>query len=190
MKYLLIIGICLYSFSVFAGDYSVEDLLGMDQAELDQVYLRCGSARLPDGAYQGKAMLLPGSSLNKASVWLAGFVWQGKTFDRERGTLINRIVGFEAAEGRFYHSKSEVDGRISVVIDYKHTSVFFKRVHDELREVSPGLYLGRAYYTPRCATEIMAVNFILDFQAKPFCKRTFYRHRAPATSRQGKLASR
>jgi hypothetical protein len=35
------------------------------------------------------------------------------------------------------------------VIDYSKTSFFFKKVRDEIREIEPGVYLGKVWWGER-----------------------------------------
>jgi|SRR6185312_2726045 len=85
------------------------------------------------------------------------FPWAGKTFtseDAERGSGDNRVrlVGTRHAvpfTTRF--GTSTVDGRPCIVLDYDFP------LHDELREVSPGLFLG-----PACLRRHVVVWFGLQ----------------------------
>ena len=46
-----------------------------------------------------------------------------------------------------------LDGKPSIVMDYGETSLVWADVRDEVREVAPGLYLGRMYRLKPCGPE-------------------------------------
>lgn len=81
------------------------------------------------------------------------FPWAGKTFralDEERGDGVNRVrllgerYRFELSFG-----PSAIDGEPCVILDYdlSENPWPIRQIRDELREVSPGLFLGPALAT-------------------------------------------
>ena len=72
-------------------------------------------------------------------------IWMGKTF--YPGYLRNRMTGaqLEAFHGAVYIGPSYADGRPTWFVDYAWTLTGF--LHDEVREVTPGVYLGFAHNT-------------------------------------------
>ena len=143
-------------------DITIDELETMSQGELDTTYLEAKAGPIPHGVSEGTARFFPDSLLDGATQQLAYFFWQGKVFDAEDGYLINRVAGFRAVVAELYHGESLLDGEESVIIDYSNTSILFGAVRDEIRQISPTIYLGRAYV----ATPLgyyMAVNFILEF---------------------------
>jgi hypothetical protein len=84
---------------------------------------------------------------------LASFPWGGKTFQGsgERGTGINRVhLGGRHAlfPFRTFIRPSVVDGAPSVTLDYDlpDNPAFIRAIHDEVREIEPGLFLGPAMW--------------------------------------------
>lgn len=84
-----------------------------------------------------------------------GFPWGGKSFFSEargRGRGINRVrLGPLRFEWYPFDTKigpSRLDGKDTVVLDYdKAENPFFIRpIHDEIREIAPGLFLGSAMW--------------------------------------------
>jgi hypothetical protein len=85
------------------------------------------------------------------------FVWEGKTFastSKRAGRGINRIAG-GAILGRqdlfpFTTSigPSVIDGKDAVILDYEQPEnpPYIRHIHDEIREVAPGLFLGPAMW--------------------------------------------
>ena len=51
-----------------------------------------------------------------------------------------------------------MDGAESIILDYSQTSLIAWFVHDEIREVAAGLYLGQAYIG-----KMRFIRFALEF---------------------------
>ena len=51
-----------------------------------------------------------------------------------------------------------MDNQETIVIDYTKTSLMARQIRDEIREVSPGTYLGIVYYG-----QLKTINFVLQF---------------------------
>jgi hypothetical protein len=100
------------------------------------------------------------------------FVWDGKTFssvDDRHGRGINRVqlssvLGRQSLfpfETRI--EASAVDGRKAIVLDYDlpENPSYIRLIHDEIREVEPGLYLGPAMLKT-ARGKVTALWFALD----------------------------
>jgi hypothetical protein len=87
--------------------------------------------------------------------------WKGKVFDADRGELRNEIspLGVRAIRAKVYKAPSWFDGKDCIVLDYSHTSFVARRIRDEIREVSPGVFLGIVYWG-----RAKLINFALTFQ--------------------------
>ena len=145
---------------------SLDDLAKKRFEELSALYDRGrvpASLRAVDGPLIGRMLVLKGLAkgpLAKQLRRFAGskaFVWGGKSFSAEsdkRGTGINRVnlpgvLGRQNLfpfETRF--DSSAVDGKETIVLDYDlaENPPYIRRIHDEIREVAPGLYLGPAMW--------------------------------------------
>lgn len=129
--------------------YDVQQLLGMTQEQLDELFKASPAGDIPDGEAEGTAIIAPGT---KYSGYIAQVVnhfgWQGKVFDGQHGFLKNRILlfGIEAIVAKVYKGPSWLDGKECIVLDYSDTSIVAQRVRDEIRLISPGLYLGKVYW--------------------------------------------
>jgi hypothetical protein len=140
------------------------DLLSISSAALDELYRVAPAGPIPRGLGSGTAIVLPGRTLGR---WIARFVrlaaWQGKHFDADGRQLVNSISPFRARAVRaaVYEDASRLDGRPSISIDYSKTSWVARWVHDEIREIEPGRYLGLVYLRRRR----LPVRFILEFPA-------------------------
>jgi hypothetical protein len=72
-------------------------------------------------------------------------VWQGKVFEANNTTAVNRFFGLPVVRAQVYQGQSWHDGSPSLVLDYSQTSRVYARYRDEIRQVAPGLFLGLMY---------------------------------------------
>ncbi|TKB25237.1 hypothetical protein FCL47_14345 [Desulfopila sp. IMCC35006] len=132
---------------------TVKMWLGKSREELDAIYRNAEPGNIPEGDTRGTA-ILAGSVFAKIVAFLAGvFAWQGKIFDlfssdRQAGVLVNKITPFSLTfiVAKVYRDKSWLDGKDTIVIDYSKTSFFARVIRDEIREVEPGVYLGKVWW--------------------------------------------
>lgn len=106
----------------------------------------------------------------------AAFPWGGKSFASRtatEGTGINRVHLGGRHQLFPFHTRfapSQVDGRSTIVLDYDlpDNPGLIRKIHDEIREVSPGLFLGPAMWKTQGAPAFV-LWFALDTraQAKP-----------------------
>lgn len=108
---------------------------------------------MPTGDTRGTA-IVTGALLPRTLARLAKLLaWQGKVFDMfandgEAGILINKITPFSLSfiVAKVYRDASWMDRKDTIVIDYSSTSFFAKVIRDEIRQVEPGLYLGKVWW--------------------------------------------
>ncbi len=140
---------------------TLDDLAGKGAAELAGLYAQGGPPSLSDldGAPEGRMLAFAGAlgrgrpfrALRRFAVQ-PFFPWDGKTFHArtaEAGWGINRVraVGdLFRFETRF--GPSALDGKECLILDYDLPSNPWpiRQIHDELRDVSPGLFLGPAMW--------------------------------------------
>ena len=128
--------------------YDVAQLLKMSQEQLDDLFKKSAAGKIPDGEADGTAIVAPGTKYSKAIAQLINhFAWQGKVFDAKKGVLKNKILvlGLNAIIAKVYKGKSWLDGKECTVLDYSETSLVARRIRDEIRQIGPGLYLGKVY---------------------------------------------
>jgi hypothetical protein len=125
-----------------AGPVTADRLVRMTETQLDQLYQSMGPGVQPRGKVRGIAIVSPGSKFGPAMSKGAKFVWQGKFFNEDGQSAVNRFFGVKAVRGNLYYGPSWVDGRTSLILDYKDTSLVYGRYRDEIRQVGPNLYLG------------------------------------------------
>jgi hypothetical protein len=127
----------------------VKDLFTKSREQLDALFGAAENGPIPDGAANGTALIAPGTTFTPELAQIVNlFAWQGKSFDAKHGVLRNRITAFglNAIVAEVYHGESLFDGKPCVVLDYSKTSLVAKWIRDEIRLISPHLYLGRVYW--------------------------------------------
>jgi hypothetical protein len=159
---------------------SLDTLAAMNHDELDALYRAATvstTMRAADGKLIGRMLAvrgLPGALAKPLRRWAASrsFVWEGKSFQASsdtRGEGHNRVFipnalgrqnlfPFETSFG-----PSAVDGRPTLILDYdlKVNPNYIRHIHDEIREVSPGLFLGPAMWKTD-SKKIHVLWFALD----------------------------
>jgi hypothetical protein len=141
--------------------YTASQLLATPKDQLDHLFGASPAGDIPNGEARGTAILAPGTAFSSEIASIINiFSWQGKTFDAAHGTLTNRISAFgvNAIVAEVYKGPSWFDQKECIVLDYSKTSLVAKHVRDEIREVSPGVYLGLVYWD-----KARTIHFALEF---------------------------
>jgi hypothetical protein len=139
---------------------TLDDLVMLSAPQLEQLYRQSASGPMPTGKVRGRA-LYPNSRFPRARSNAAKFAWQGKVFDPESSTAINRFFGVRAIKGNVYNGPSWLDGNPSMILDYEGTSRIYGSYRDEIRQIAPGLYLG-LMYDRTTAPPTMKMYFAFD----------------------------
>lgn len=127
-----------------AAPQTMQELVRMPESDLRALFAQSPAASVPSGFVPGRAIKNPGSRRTAANARATGLVWQGKIF-RDDGTMINRVFGVgRAIPADVYVGESISDGQPALILDYSRSRLW-PEVRDEIREVSPGLYLGVMY---------------------------------------------
>jgi hypothetical protein len=132
----------------------------MPQRRLDDLFSSSEAGPTPAGVSEGRAIVAPGTMLGAGLQPLLHLAWRGKVFYPERRALLNRVgpLGILIARAEVYRAASLVDGREAIILDYSVSSLPFRAIRDEMREVGPGLYLGVVYWVGS-----KTINFGLQF---------------------------
>jgi hypothetical protein len=141
--------------------YDVAKLLTLSQAELDSLFTNSPVGNIPDGEAEGTAIVAPGTTYSdNIARFISHFAWQGKVFDNKKGVLKNKILpfGLNAILAKVYKGPSWLDGKECIVLDYSDTSIVAQWIRDEIREIEPGLYLGKVYWN-----KSRLIDFALKF---------------------------
>ena len=141
--------------------YDVQRLLKMTQAQLDGLFTSSEPGDIPDGEATGTAIVAPGTTYSPdIAKFINLFAWQGKVFDAKNGVLRNKILplGLNAIIAKVYKADSWLDGKECIVLDYSDTSLVAHWIRDEIREISPGVCLGKVYWGKQ-----RLIDFALQF---------------------------
>jgi hypothetical protein len=142
---------------------NANDLVRLSRSDLEAVYRVSDIGTIPLGSTRGTAIFKPGSRMTMPASRVTRVLWQGKYFKDD--VMVNRVLGVRAIDTRTYISESWLDGKPSFILDYYDTTKLFKDVRDEVREVSPGLYLGAMYFRKPDGPEL-AMFFTLESKAQ------------------------
>jgi len=143
--------------------YDVPQLLQMSSSDLDSLFSSSPTGDIPDGPAKGTAIVASDTIYSpQIAEFVSLFVWQGKTFDSQKGVLRNRIlpIGLNAIIAKVYKGASWLDQKECVVLDYSETSLVAQWIRDEIRLIGPGFYLGRVYWANK-----PLIHFCLQFGA-------------------------
>jgi hypothetical protein len=141
--------------------YDVQKLLMMSQEQLDALFTESPAGEIPDGEAEGTAIVAPGTAYStNIAKFISNFAWQGKVFDAKKGVLRNKILplGLNAIIAKVYKGESWLDGKQCIVLDYSDTSLLAQWIRDEIREIGPGVYLGKVYWGKQ-----RLIDFALEF---------------------------
>jgi hypothetical protein len=142
---------------------TVSEMLKMSQQQLDDLFMQSPPGDIPNGEGKGTAIVAPGTTYtDDIASFINHFAWQGKVFDPAKGVLRNKILpfGLNAIIARVYKGPSWLDNKECIVLDYSETSLVAHWIRDEIREVAPGVYLGKVYLGRK-----RLIDFALEFPA-------------------------
>jgi len=137
------------------------EFLKMSGDQLDEMFRNSEAGNIPQGEGNGVAIIAPGTAISDEIAWFVNvFTWKGKVFDPVKGELRNKILpmGAKAIVAKVYKDKSWFDQKECIVLDYSKTSLVAHYIRDEIREVSPGIYLGLVYWGQK-----KLIHFALQF---------------------------
>jgi hypothetical protein len=143
---------------------TADQMLGMSGKQLDDLFRRHAAGPIPAGEARGTVIVRLGRTVSTfISVIANRIAWKGKVFDPERGELRNQVspLGLKAVRAKVYKAPSWLDGKECIVLDYSQTSFIARKIRDEIREVSPGVFLGIVYWG-----RAKLINFALTFSMR------------------------
>jgi len=139
---------------------TLTDLAKLDSATLDGLFRSAPRPEtLPTATTRGLVFFDPGKPLSRVEGRAFGLLWRGKALDGDSGLMKNRVGGAKFITAGMRLGESFTDGEQAVILDYQgfqgRATSFADKARDEIREVSPGLWLGRMWvrgedglYTP------------------------------------------
>jgi hypothetical protein len=144
---------------------SRRELIDRTRHQLGELFRGARPGPVPEGRGRGVVLLGTGGAVARATSAISyALLWRGKIVDPKAGRLKNLLgpISFPAIVATVYPETSWYDGEPCIVLDYSKTSFVAKAVRDEIREVSPGLYLGLVFLGGR-----HVLDFALDFTGRP-----------------------
>jgi hypothetical protein len=119
-----------------------EDLLNSSPAELDALYRQAPIGPIPDGVAEGHVLFIADTPVNQMiTCYVRALAWQGKVFNLVSAFRL-RLVKATLSRGKSWFCPGEE----AIILDYSKTSFLAQKIRDEIREVSPGLFIGQAYW--------------------------------------------
>jgi hypothetical protein len=140
---------------------TVEAMLGMSRKQLDDLFRQHEAGDIPKGEGRGTVLVRWGKIISTLiSKIVHRLAWQGKVFDPERGELRNKVSPLrrKLVRAKVYKAPSWLDQKECIVLDYSRTSFIARKIRDEIREVSPGIFLGIVYWG-----RAKLINFAVSF---------------------------
>jgi hypothetical protein len=141
--------------------YCAEELARMSWPELERIYRQAEPGSMPNGFAKGRVVYCSDDFLAGAKTTMSRLMWKGKLFCAADATLVNQWCGIRAIRAVVYQGTSWLDGKPSLILDYSGTSRVWADARDEMREVSPGIYVG-AMHLVRCPEPRIKVFFVLQ----------------------------
>jgi hypothetical protein len=143
---------------------TLDDLAALSSADLGALYAQGGvpaDFSALDKHPRGRMLAVRGVEKTPIKALLGEFAklglfpWDGKSMTStgtQTGEGVNRINLGPIKQTWFTFTTSVqtsiVDGQETIVLNYEHPGnpAFIRKIHDEIREVAPGLYLGPAMW--------------------------------------------
>lgn len=139
----LLLWMLVFSFPAFSEDNAdkiCDRLKLLSENELRNHFTVSTMGAVPNGATAGCVLGLPSLPWNDVLKETLQNYWDGKVFNAENGTVINHVLGLKVAPADHFVGVSQYDGKNAIIVQYPLGG------HDELREIEPGVYLGRGYF--------------------------------------------
>lgn len=121
---------------------SMHDLARCQPTQLEALFAHGSISGIPTGRLNGLPLVNPGTSSGETASRGGRLVWSGKVISADGSRARNFFFGLPSVPAKVSIQPSLRDGRPALVLDYTETSLVYRNVRDEIREISPGVYLG------------------------------------------------
>jgi hypothetical protein len=123
------------------GPQSVAELRSRGPNELADLFAQGKVGDIPIGDLDGQVLYLA-DRFGKFKVNASNLVWRGKYLGAD-DSFANRWIGKRRWLGSNYAvGTSWLDGKPAIILEYPRGTPLFANMHDELREIAPGVFLG------------------------------------------------
>lgn len=141
---------CLFVTFSSAQPRTVADLKRCSPEELHALYLAGTVGDLPQGDLPGQVLHFNDRHFAKARVRMSNLFWKGKWFGSDTYFENLWLGGHRFLGSHHAHGTSWVDGKPALILEYPRRAPMFGNMHDELREIAPGLFLGVIFMKEPC----------------------------------------
>lgn len=166
---------------VYNARHTLDSLAEMSSAELENLYRSTAAPtglEKVKGKPRGRMLTVdhtdgtPAFSAIKAFAAMNVFPWDGKSFSYSggsKGAGINRVkllvANFDWFPFETEIVPSAIDGKPCVFLQYEQPGnpFFIAKIHDEIREVSPGVWMGPAMLKRDGQNPLLILWFAVDF---------------------------
>jgi hypothetical protein len=128
---------------------SLAGLKQLSACELEALFAAASAGAQPNGKVRGHVLMMPGKRCPPLATRTANLTWKGKVFEPD-GAFVNQWLGFRAVRSHAVYGPSAYDGQPALIMEYAPGTPLLGNIRDEIREVAPGLYLGRLYERCPC----------------------------------------
>ena len=142
---------------------TLQDLTTMSQTELDDLFRRAPLGEIPDGdaeRHGHRRARHRARRTHPALGALARLAGQGRLPAAGLSVQQGRPTRLAPGQGARVRRAELVRRQPAIILDYSKTSLIAHKVRDEIREVSPGTFLGIVYFGTR-----KTINFVLQFNS-------------------------
>jgi hypothetical protein len=121
---------------------TLEQLQKMSIEQLTDIFTQAELNNPLVGVARGRLLAVTDERMPRLKVRMANSFWRGKDA-QEDGHFVNRwIGGIHWLSSEYVIGPSWIDGKPAMLIEYPPGTPLFANMHDELREICSGLYMG------------------------------------------------
>lgn len=124
---------------------SAEDLASCHPSQLELLFSQGYVSAIPTGSVWGIPLVNPGQPQARVASRAGRLVWSGKRLDPVEPVATNVFFGIPSVKAQVRVEPSRRDGQPVIVLDYTSNAVVYRNKRDEIREISPGIFLGYMY---------------------------------------------
>jgi len=120
----------------------LDDFAACSPDQLEMLFAQGNATSIPTGKVKALALVNPGKPQARIASRASRVVFSGKIIADDASQATNVFFGVPMVRGVFQIAPSVRDGRPAIILDYTGTSLLYRNARDEIREISPGLFLG------------------------------------------------